>query len=155
MLGRDLPTTARWWKPQSTELTVKTPISSSEVTKISECRNTLVRRCNGTTARLGYRNGLTTLPLGSESVTALSSWRMWTVWMINCLRYAGYHSDTALLEPLMCGSQVRIPVGEEGQTWLLTVTWKTTGSMLKHQPAQASSQLLMWCDPKQIHCFHS
>jgi hypothetical protein len=35
--------------------------------------------------------------------------------MSNCLRYAGYHSDTALLEPLMCGSQVRVPVGEKGQ----------------------------------------
>jgi hypothetical protein len=51
--------------------------------------------------------------------------------MINCLRYAGYHSDTDLLEPLMCGSQVRVPVGEEGQKIpLLTVTLKTTGSML-------------------------
>jgi hypothetical protein len=64
--------------------------------------------------------------------------------MINCLRYAGYHSDTALLEPLMYGSQVRVPVGEEGQNIpLLTVTLKTTGTMLKQQPAQASSQLLM------------
>ncbi len=54
-------------------------------------------------------------PWAGESVTALSSWRMWTVWMINCLRCAGYHSDTALQEPLMCESQVRVPVGEEGQ----------------------------------------
>ncbi len=100
-------------------------------------------------------NGLTTLPLGSESVTALTSWRMWTVWMINFLRCAGYRSDTALLEPLMWESQVRVPVGEEGhKILLLIVILKTTGSVLK-QPAQASSQLLMWCDPRKIHWFDS
>jgi hypothetical protein len=51
-------------------------------------------------------------PLGSESVPALSSCRMWTVCMINCLRYASYHADTGPLEPLMCRSQVRDPWGE-------------------------------------------
>ena len=70
--------------------------------------------------------------------------------MINCLRYAGYHSDTALLEPLMRGSQVRVPVGEEGKKIpLLTETLKTTKSMLKQQPAQASSHLTCDVNPRK------
>jgi hypothetical protein len=32
-------------------------------------------------------------------------------------------SDTALIESLMCGAQVRVPIGEKGQNFaLLTVT---------------------------------
>jgi hypothetical protein len=65
--------------------------------------------------------------LGNESVPALSSCRMWTVCMINCLRYASYHADTRPLEPLMCRSQVRVPWGE----WVSSTTdcnMKTTGS---------------------------
>ncbi len=70
--------------------------------------------------------------------------------MINCLRYAGYHSDTALLESLMCGSQVRVPVGEEGQNSTTDcTTLKTTSSMLKHQPAQSSSHLTCDVNPRK------
>ncbi len=56
----------------------------------------LVRRCNERyycRARLlGSRLGLPCKnpPLGSKSVPALSSCSMWTVCMINCLRYASY-----------------------------------------------------------------
>jgi hypothetical protein len=60
----------------------------------------------------------------------LSSCRMWTVCMINCLRYASYHADTGPLEPLMCRSQVRVPWGE----WVNSTTdfdLKTTGSKQK------------------------
>ncbi len=50
----------------------------------------LVRRCNGTIAGLGYLEvGLDChliIPPGSGSVPAISSCRMWTVYMINCLR---------------------------------------------------------------------
>jgi hypothetical protein len=66
-------------------------------------------------------------PLGSESVIALSSCRMWTVCMINCLRYASYHADTGPLEPMMCRSQVRVP----WEKWVNSTTdcnLKTTGS---------------------------
>jgi hypothetical protein len=69
------------------------------------CNYQLIRRSNGTAGGrgLGYwKVGLewpcNTSPLGSESVTALSSWRMWTILMINKLR--GYHSVTTLLEPV-------------------------------------------------------
>ncbi len=88
----------------------------------------LVRRCTGTTAGLGYfgsRLGLPCKnpPFGSESVPALSSCRMWTVCMINCLRYASYHTDTGPLEPLMWGVQVRAQCGER-LIPLLTLTLK-------------------------------
>jgi hypothetical protein len=64
---------------------------------------------------------------------------MCTVWMITCLRYAGYHSDTALLEPQMGGSQVRVPVGEGGQAKNSATdsNYKDISkllSLLKHQP---------------------
>jgi hypothetical protein len=36
--------------------------------------------------------------------------------MILVLTYAGGHSDTWPLEPLMCGAQVRVPVGTLGKS---------------------------------------
>jgi hypothetical protein len=36
---------------------------------------------------------------------------MWTVCVFNCLRYASYHTDTDLVEPLLCRVQVRVPWG--------------------------------------------
>ncbi len=78
----------------------------------------LVRRCNGTTAGLGYwKVGLEwpyNTPPGQwicdsniklEDVDGLN---------VNCLGLADYHSDTALLEPLISGAQVQVPVGEKG-----------------------------------------
>jgi hypothetical protein len=65
--------------------------------------------------------------LGNESVPALASCGMWTICMINCLRYTRYHADTGSLEPLMCRLQVRVPWGE----WVNSATdcnLKTTGS---------------------------
>ncbi len=69
-------------------------------------------------------------PLGSESVPALSSCRMWTVCMNNCLRYASYHADTEL-EPLMCRSQVRAR-GGHGSILLLTLTLRPQNPSKNH-----------------------
>ncbi len=71
----------------------------------------MVQRCNATTARLGYLEVGRDSLHKSLSVTALSTGRMWTFCMIKRLRYANRHSDTALLEAVLCGRQVRVPRG--------------------------------------------
>ncbi len=84
--------------------------------------------------------------------------------MINCLRYAGYHS-------LMCGSEVQVPAEEEGQNsdtycnlkdhrfdaktsafpslitviYVMRILEKTTHSTHKRQPAYASAYTIL-CD---------
>jgi hypothetical protein len=84
------------------------------------------------------------LSLVSESVTALSSCRMWTVCMINWLRYVSYHADTEPLGSLMCRLQVRVPWGE----WVNSTTdcnLKTTGfTQIRHY------NVLQTTDSKQV-----
>jgi hypothetical protein len=61
---------------------------------------------------LGYHS---IIPLWAVDLfPALLSCRMWTVFMINFLRYASYHADTDLLEPLMSWVHIRAQWGEHG-----------------------------------------
>jgi len=62
-------------------------------------------------------------PSDNELVNALSCCILWTVLMMRWLTYAGEHSDTRPLKPLMWVALVRVPLGENWAIHPLTVTF--------------------------------
>ncbi len=78
--------------------------------------------CNGTAAGLGYEKVGVEWSYNTPSGQWIcySTFKLEDVDDLNDqlqLDYAYHDSDTALLETLLCGSQVQIPVREEGKNF--------------------------------------